>query len=254
MSWDLDKKTRVFIQFAIRVSGLKCLCLSMVRMIDAGTSTCVRLFTTLFVSSLQHNPVFIWYHTNKYWQYLAILSLTMNNNSTLNSHSSAHYMNRWLSITRSSFMTVIHCYDSQLSLTTFLTFLFTLSFQLVNALDVWVLTCPSLHVHSPVHAPVCGHIAPLFHRLFICLLYALAPFTFNIWRCHSHILTLQHIHSTMSSRWWSMLYSFYAFTYWCDSVCVVNAVLDVIFRWDGEWGCTFRVHQCWCPDNNNHRQ
>ena len=72
----------------------------------------------------------------------------MNNNSTINSHSSPQYMNRWLSISRSSFMTVIHCYDSQLSLTTFLTFLFTLSFQLVNALDVWVLTCPSLHVHT----------------------------------------------------------------------------------------------------------
>ena len=135
MSWGLDEWIRVFIQFAIRVSGLKCLCLSMVRMIDAGTSTCVRLFTALFVSLLQHNPVFIWYHTNKYWQYLAILSLTMNNNSTINSHSSAHYMNRWLSISRSSFMTVIvdmiHNYHSLLSWHSFSHYHFNLSMRLM---------------------------------------------------------------------------------------------------------------------------
>ena len=158
--WDLDKWTRVFIRFAIRVSGLTCLCLSMVRMIDAGTSTCVRLFTALFVSFLQHNPVFIWYHTNKYWQYLAMLSLTMNSNSTINSLSSPQYMNRWLSISRSSFMILIHCYDSHkyslLSWHSFSHYHFNPSIRLmyeywhVSVFMFTICTCTCVWTHSSV--------------------------------------------------------------------------------------------------------
>ena len=189
MSWDLDKWTRVFIQFAIRVSGLKCLRLS-VNKNDWWWHTrpqCARLFTAFFVSLLQQNPCV---YLISYKQILTVSSnIKLDNDQQLNSHSSAQYMNRWLSISKLAswhlFIVMIHNYHSPLLDTHFHIIISTCQYA-------WCMnTNMSQSSYSQsAHGLVCGYIALLFLRLFICLLYALAPFTFNIWRCHSHIRTL----------------------------------------------------------------